>query len=170
MTIKTVRDAIRDIAAILVAAGVKTQSKDLASLDAALEGSDHKSVSEFFAELQQRLAQSKAASRRSPETADKSQTSKRSTSATADQSTVDGYLQRLQAAANDEADFHVVFSELKKSKAVRKPEADAIAAAYTNGRTKWPSKAAAFGAIDGAFRERAYQAVKLQQVDKASRF
>ena len=72
MTIKMVRDAIRDIAAVLVAAGVKTQSKDLASLDAALEGSDHKSVSEFFAELQQRLAQPKAAGRRSPEAADKS--------------------------------------------------------------------------------------------------
>lgn len=170
MTIKTVRDAIRDIAAVLVAAGVKAQSKDLVSLDAALEGSDHKSVSEFFAELQQRLAQPKAAGRRSPETADKSKTTKRSASAAVDQSTVDGYVHKLQTAAADEADFRAIFLEMKKSKSVRKPEADAIAAAYTSGRPKWSTKTAAFAAIESAFRERAYQAVKLQQVDKASRF
>lgn len=170
MTIKLVRDAIQDIGDVLLAAGAKPQSKDLAALHAALEGSDHKSVSEFFAELRQRLEQPKAAGRRSAGTADKPATARRGASTAADQATVDGYVHRLRHAGIDETEFHAVFAELKKSKAVRKAEADAIAAAYTGGRSKWPSKTAAFGAVDSAFRERAYQAVKLQQVDKASRF
>jgi hypothetical protein len=83
---------------------------------------------------------------------------------------VDQYIQKLDSVGTNSNDFDAVFSEIQRDKSIRKPEADAIAAAYTKGRRTWPTKREAFEAIETTFRDRAYQAVKMMQVDKASRF
>jgi hypothetical protein len=168
MSVKKVRDAISEIAIILGAAGAKTPSKELGALGRVLEADDGKSVTGFFSELQQRLARGKAIGASSPKG-----TSKKSVpraQALSDQAHIDQYVQRLENAGTDGNDFQAVFSEIRHDKSIRKPEADGIAAAYTKGRLTWPTKREAFEAIEATFRDRAFQAVKMLQVDKASRF
>jgi hypothetical protein len=169
MSVKKVRDAINEIAAILGAVGAKTPSKELGALSRVLEGGDDKSVTDFFSELQQRLTRGKAVGASSP----KRPTPKKPVAkaeALADQARMDQYVRRLDNAGTDDNGFHAVLSEIRGDKLIRKPEANAIAAAYTKGRLTWPTKREAFEAIEATFRDRAYQAVKMLQVDKASRF
>jgi hypothetical protein len=167
MSVKKVRDAISEIAAVLGAAGAKTPSKELSALSCALDDDDGKSVTDFFSELRERT-RAKAVGASTAKRASKKSVTK--SGALCDQACIDQYVRRLEDAGTDSNRFQAVLSEILRDKLVRKPEADGIAAAYAKGRLTWPTKRAAFEAVEATFRDRAFQAVKMLQVDKASRF
>jgi hypothetical protein len=63
-----------------------------------------------------------------------------------------------------------VLDEISKDRGIRKDQANTIARRYTEGGANWPTKARAMKEIKTSFAERALDAVKMHQVDKASRF
>jgi hypothetical protein len=168
MSVKKVRDALSEIAAVLGAAGAKTPSKELSALSCALEDGDRKSVTEFFSELGERVTRGKAVGASSAKRTSRKSVTK--SEPISDQARIDQYVGRLEKAGIDSNEFQAVLSEIRRDKLIRKPEANGIAAAYTKGRLTWPTKGEAFEAIEATFRDRAFQAVKMLQVDKASRF
>jgi hypothetical protein len=147
MSVKRLRAAIDQIASILQSAGAGNQSKNFSALSSLLEGNDEKSLPEFFAVL-----------------------SAPTVPATVSGDGINRYIRRIEEAGTDEVGFSFVMSELLKDKAIRKADVDAIASGYTKGRSKWPTKRDGIKAIEATFRERAYQAVKMRQVEKASKF
>jgi hypothetical protein len=76
---------------------------------------------------------------------------------------VDEVVEALKAAGTDRATFNAALASVSG----RLAKVNAIQHGYIGGREGWPSKRAALQAIEETFRERAYQAVKLTQVDKA---
>jgi hypothetical protein len=144
MSVKRLRAAIDEITSIFSAAGANTQSKTFNALSKLLEGNDDKSIREFFASLNKKPLSGQAL--------------------------IQHYVSKLESPGTDELAFAGIFSELRSNKSIKKAEADAIAAGYTKGRSKWRAKADAIKAIETTFRERAYQAVKMRQVEKASRW
>ncbi len=144
MSVKRLRAAVDEIASIFSAVGAKAHSKSFNALSELLEGHDDRSIAEFFASLNKK-----------PLTG---------------QALIQQYVSRLESAGTDELAFGGIFSELRSNKSIKKAEADAIAAGYTKGRSKWRTKTDAIKAIETTFRERAYQAVKMRQVEKASRW
>jgi hypothetical protein len=149
--VRFIRQSLEEIARVLEAASKKTQTKAVQSVIALLDGHDDDSVPIFLQAMQEQLA-------------------RRPTGQTQNlrSDIIDQYVQRLRDA--DMVTFDTVFARLSKDKAVRKGEADAIAHAYTRGRTKWPKKQDAIAAIKTHFDERAYDETKMHQVDKASRW
>ena len=63
-----------------------------------------------------------------------------------------------------------MLAEISKDRDIRKDQANAIAREYTEGSATWPTKARALKEIKASFAGRALDAVKMRQVDKASRF
>lgn len=164
MRIGKVREAMTELAALFGAAGAKAQNKELAALSKSLEGHEDKSIAEFFLELQWRAtnvsSRKKSSGKKSDSLPD----------VFLHQERVDQYVEKLDKAGTNDNDFRVVLSEVRLDKLIRKREADAIASAYAKVRRAWKTKREAFDAIESTFRQRGYQAVKMKQVDKASRF
>jgi hypothetical protein len=116
-------------------------------------------VAEFLAELRGRLN-----GRQIPqETQIKRPDDKRR-----DEEIVGSYVQRLHEAATAKQMFDRVYTDLSTDRKVGKNEADAIAHLYTGGRERWPTKGEALTAIQDWFTQKAYQAVKMKQVDSAN--
>ncbi len=143
MIVKRLREALEEAAGIMAAAGAKTQHKAFQTFLDIFKGHDNQPVPEFLAGLQRELRQEPA---------------------------VDRYIERLLEAGIDKKAFDSVFAELSKDKSIRKDEANAIARRYTEGLASWPTKARAMKEIKTSFAERALDAVKMRQVDKASRY
>ena len=143
MIVKRLRETLEEAAGIMAAAGAKTQYKAFQTFLDIFKGQDNQPVAEFLADLQRRLGRERA---------------------------VDHYIERLLEAGVDKKAFDSVFAELSKDKSIRKDEANVIACRYTEGRASWPTKASAMKEIKASFAERALHAVKMRQVDKASRY
>jgi len=156
MSVSRLREALEDVYSIFDAAGAKSQSKDLRAFLNLLKDHDNESSSEFVARLRNHLTKPKTRSRKA--------------AGAIDQLKIDEYVHKLRDAGIDGTAFEAVMVELRKDKHVRKGEADAIASVYTAGRPSWPKKGDALKAIASAFDERVYQATKMRQVDRASRF
>jgi hypothetical protein len=148
VNVKSLREAIRTIADFLECSGAGPRGKSLHAVDDLLEGHDDESLEEFLAGLRHRSKESQA----------------RAFSLVANDVTVASYVQRLRAAGTDKSAFDQVFDELTKDKMVRKAEADAIAHAYTGGRTGWPTKRMALAAIVTWFRGLAFDQTKMCRV------
>ena len=140
MNVSQLREALEEAVGILAAAG----------------GHDDEEVSEFLCELRHRLIQPRTTTGRSQKQPD--------------DLAVARYVQRLRDAGTDKIEFDGIVSELTKDKAIHKEEMDAIAHEYTQGRSQWQKKSDALKEIKTRFSERAYQAAKMMQVDKASRW
>jgi len=153
MGVKNLRKALEDIQAVFVAAKTPKLATELQSFVRIFDGRDEEKTSEFIAQIKERLNKTRA----TPQLP------------AADQ-TILHYVTRLKEAGVSEPMFELTFKELSKDTKVKKGEADAIAATYTGGRQSWPKKADALKAIKVAFNERVYEAAKMRQVDKASRF
>jgi hypothetical protein len=143
MIVKRLREALEEAAGIMAAAGAKTQYKALQTFVDIFKGQDDQQVPEFLAGLQRQLCQ---------------------------EPSVDRYIEQLLAAGIDKKAFDSVFAELSKDKSIRKDQANAIARRYTDSHASWPTKARAMKEIKASFAERALDAVKMRQVDKASRY
>jgi hypothetical protein len=148
VNVKSLREAIRTIADFLESSGAGPRGKSLHAVNDLLEGHDDESLEEFLAGLRHRSKKSQA----------------RACSSVANDVTVASYVQRLRAAGTDKSAFEQVFGELTRDKMVRKAEADAIAHAYTGGRTAWPSKRMALAAIATWFRGLAFDQTKMCRV------
>jgi hypothetical protein len=155
--VRLIRESLEEVARILEAAGKKAQTKAVRTAIELFSGHDADTFATFLSELQERVKpKPKKKAARTPDLRTDA---------------IDDYVQRLQAAGTDKSAFDTVFVELSKDKkAVRKGEADAIAHAYTRGRTQWPKKQDAIDAIKVHFDEQAYDETKMRQVDKASRW
>jgi hypothetical protein len=154
--VKFIRQSLEKVAGILEAAGKKTQTKAVQSVIALLDGHDDDPVPTFLEVLQQQLTQ-KPEKKVTPTKELRTET-------------IEQYVRLLKAAGTDKSAFDSAFARLSKDKAVRKGEADAIAHAYTRGRTKWPKKQDAIDAIKVHFDEQAYDETKMNQVDQANRW
>jgi hypothetical protein len=143
MIAKKLREALEEAAGIMAAAGAKAQSKALQRFVEVFKGQDDKPVSQLMADLRRRLHEEPA---------------------------VDLYIERLVRAGVDKEAFDSVLAEISKDRGIRKEQANAIARKYTEGSATWPTKARAVKEIKASFAERALDAVKMRQVDKASRF
>jgi hypothetical protein len=154
--VRFIRQSLEEVAGILEAASKKTQTKAVQSVIALLDGHDADSVPTFLEALREQLT--------------KKPDKKPAPTKGLRTDTVEQYVGQLQAAGTNKSAFDSVFARVSKDKAVRKGEADAIAHAYTHGRTKWPKKDDAISAIKIYFDERAYDETKMHQVDKASRW
>lgn len=84
-----------------------------------------------------------------------------------DAADVSSYISALEHAGTDQLKFSNALSAVK---GLGKSDVDQVAAGYAKGRSKWSTKGEALKAIEYRFRERAYQAVKMNQVAKASTF
>jgi hypothetical protein len=140
---RKLREALEEAAGIVAAAGAKAQFRALQRFVEVFEGQDDEPVSQLMADLRRRLHMEPA---------------------------VDRYIERLVGAGVDKKAFDSVLSELSKDRDIRKDQANAIAREYTEGSATWPTKAGALKEIKASFAERALDAVKMRQVDKASRF
>ena len=140
---RKLREALEEAAGIVAAAGAKVQSRALQRFVEVFKGQDDQPVSQLMADLRRRLHMEPA---------------------------VDRYIERLVGAGVDKKAFDSVLSELSKDRDIRKDQANAIARKYTEGSATWPTKARALKEIKASFAERALDAVKMRQVDKASRF
>ena len=143
MNVKKLRETLEEAVGIMAAAGARAQSKALQAFVDIFKGQDDQPISQLIVDLQERLH---------PEPA------------------VDLYTERLIKAGIDKRAFDSVLAEISKDRTVRKDQANAIAGKYTEGGAHWPSKARAIKEIKASFAERALDSVKMQQVDKASRF
>jgi hypothetical protein len=139
---RKLREALEEAAGIMAAAGAKAQSRALQRFVEVFKGQDDQPVSQM-ADLQRRLHMGPA---------------------------VDRYIERLVGAGVDKKAFDSVLAGISKDRDIRKDEANAIACKYTEGSATWPTKARAVKEIKASFAERALDAVKMRQVDKASRF
>ena len=140
---RKLREALEEAAGIVAAAGAKAQSRALQRFVEVFKGQDDQPVSQLMADLRRRLHT---------------------------EPTVDRYIERLVGAGVDKKTFDSVFAEISKDRDIRKDQANAIAREYTEGSATWPTKARALKEIKASFSERALDAVKMRQVDKASRF
>jgi hypothetical protein len=155
MKVKDVCRVLDDAVELLEAAGANTQGKGLKSLLEVFKISEGQSVDEFIADLRVRLTPAEL---------------KGQTDSEPKGTRIEQYVRTLQEAGTDELKFQSVFGKLERDKSINKADVEAIAASYTGGRSKWRLKKDAIAAIRTTFNERAYQAVKMLQVDKASRF
>jgi hypothetical protein len=154
MNVKQLRAALQEAASIFEASGAKSQKDKVEAFLEIFRGHDEEAVPEFLAGLRQRLTQPDPPAGRSPRQPD--------------ELIVERYVQRLQDAGIDKIAFDAVFAALSKDKAIAKEEAEAIARRYADSRARL-DKRSALKEIKTRFSERAYQAVKLMQVDKAGR-
>ena len=143
MIAKKLREALEEAAGIMAAAGAEAQSMALQRFVEVFKGQDDHAVSQLMADLRRRLHTEPAGDR---------------------------YIERLVGAGVDKKAFDSVLAEISKDKDIRKDQANAIARKYTEGSATWPTKARALKEIKASFAERALDAVKMRQVDKASRF
>jgi hypothetical protein len=153
MNVGELKRALEEAQDILSAAGAKTAGKDLNSFLQIFAGREHEDINVFFDELRRLLS---TASER------------RATSKVPDTDRVNHYVTSLESAGTDKAAFSSIYSELTKDKALSKEDADAIAHRFTGGRATWPSKGDALLAVKQWFDHKAYQAVKMQQVDRGT--
>jgi len=77
------------------------------------------------------------------------------------------HLERLRAAGLDRSAFESAMTGVSR---LPKEHVNAIQREYIGGRDKWPTKGEALKALNNYFKEREYQNVKMQQVEKASKF
>jgi hypothetical protein len=155
MKIREIRQPLVEFAEVFASSGATSQAKDIYSFLRMFDGHDDESVDEFASYLEERLRNKETP--KNPEFK-------------INPNVVDGYVKKLEHAGTDKGLFDPVFAELISDKAVLKDEADAIAHKYTSGREKWKSKKEAFDEIKTSFEERSYQAAKMVQVSKASRW
>lgn len=153
MSVKKLIDALQDVGSIFAAGGAKTQSRNFGSFINAISRHENEAASTYLQGLRSVLAKT---------------TKKPGAQAQAD--VVAFYTEKLNAAGTDEHAFRSILARLNKDKTVRKPEMEAIAAAYRGGQSQWRTKKDAAQAIMTFFNERAYEAVKMLRVDKGSRF
>jgi hypothetical protein len=154
MNVGELRRALEEAEGILSSAGAKAAGKDLRAFLQIFEGRDHEDINVFFDELRRRLSTITEPREDTPRVHD------------ADR--VDRYVAALNSAGTDKPAFTAVHAELKKDKVVSKEDVDTIAHRFTGGRTQWPSKSEALSAIQEWFDHKAYQAVKMIQVDKGT--
>jgi hypothetical protein len=140
---RKLREALEEAAGIMAAAGAKAQFRALQRFVEVFKGQDDWPVSQLMADLQRRLHMEPA---------------------------VDRYIERLVGAGVDKKAFDSVLAEISKDRDIRKDQANAITRKYTEGSATWSTKARAVKEIKASFAERALDAVKMRQVDKASRF
>jgi hypothetical protein len=154
MNVGELKRALEEAEGILSAAGSKTAGKDLRTFLQIFAGREHEDINVFFDELRRRLnaaSEPPAAPTRA-----------------ANGDRVDRYVNALNSTGTDKSAFTVIYNELKKDKTVSKDDVDAIAHRFTGGRAQWPSKSEALTAIEEWFDHKAYQAVKMLQVDKGT--
>jgi hypothetical protein len=152
MNVGELRRALEEAESILAAA--KTPTKDLRAFLEVFADRDHEDIDVFFDELRRRLSIATDAAdthQRVPDTA-----------------LIERYVRGLNDAGTDKASFATLYAQLKKDRAVQKEEADAIAHQFTGGRRNWPSRGEALAAVQDWFDHKAYQAVKMLQVDKGT--
>ena len=156
MNVKQLREALEEAAGIFAAAGANKQNDEIQAFLEIFRGHDGETVTDFLAGLRKRLSEPEVAAGK--------------TGRKADDLIVGRYVQRLRKAGTDKIAFDSVFADLSEDRAVGKEEADAIAHQYTEGRAQWRKRGDALREIKTRFSERAYQAVKMMRVDKASRW
>ena len=154
MNVKELREVLEEAEGILTAAGAKGPSKDFRTFLELFKGHDDRPITEFLAELRERLSDRP----RPPDVQPNGP----------DEGVVAHYVQQLHEAGIAQHLFDRLFTELSNDRRVGKAEADAIAHRYTGGRDQWPKKSEALNAIEQWFTHAAYQAVKMKRVDKAT--
>lgn len=85
-----------------------------------------------------------------------------------DEVLVSRYVRRLKEAAEDRAEFNMVFAELKGDKKARKDEINKIQHQYIGGRKAWGTRKAALEAIKDTFNYRRYQGAVLEDIKKVT--
>jgi hypothetical protein len=155
MNVRQLREALEEAAGIFAASGAKSQKEKIEAFLEIFHGHDDEEVAEFLAGLRQRLSQPDTPVERPRKQPD--------------ELIVERYVQRLRDTGTDKTAFDAVFAELSKDKALGKEEAEAIARQYADSRARLDKKGA-LKEIKTRFSELAYQAVKMMQVDKASRY
>lgn len=141
MIVKKLLESLQSLASVIEASGSKKSAEAVSTSANLLPSDDQRDASEALAELRQVLAEDNQRLRNT-------------------------YVDRLHAAGTDEASFKLVYQDLSSDKLIGKGEADEIAHRFTGGRKKWSSRKAAVEAIHKKFVERAYQASKMEIVEK----
>lgn len=142
MKIRELRTVLDQLRRLYGAGGAKSAEKDLKAAYTALEPHDTKSVQEFVAGAQEKLASKGRTPPQPPATAD-------------DGDYAEQYVQHLLDAGTDKAAFYAVFRQIKSDARVKLTDADVIARQYTGYKAKYKKKPAAFEDIEKVFIERA---------------
>jgi len=154
VNVKSLREAIGDIADVLAASGKGPRAQTLHAVLNLLEGHDDESLAQFLIGLPQRLSRQR-----------------RATGAQVNEpnpTTVAQYVRRLRETGTDRHAFDAVLYQLSTDRAVRKAEANAIAQAYTGGRPAWSTRRQALDAVKRWFGANAFNETKMRQVESAS--
>jgi hypothetical protein len=140
MNLRSLRDALSDISALVRESGGKKSADEIAAIATLLEGEDTAPVGNAIENLAAKLENEKETLRQD-------------------------YVQRLLESELDDQRFAEVYQTLSDDRRVGKEDVDAIANIYTKGRPKWGSRKAALAAIQDKFEERAYQRSKMKIVE-----
>lgn len=142
MTVKAVKETIADAAAVVEAASSGAAADEIRDAGALLGEDAERPAAEAIAELEQLLGQQR-------------------------RELIVSYAERLRQAGTDEAAFGVVEQALEADALMGRSDVEAIAHAYCQGRSKWPSRKAALKAIRTKFTERAYNESKMRIVERS---
>lgn len=153
MIVRELRDAIGEIQGICEAAGATKAAADLEELAQLFEGHDDQPVEQFLEYL------------RAIYTIEHLDRDKNSP---ADREVVDSYVGRLKEVAGDERAFERVMQTMRRDPLVGKAEANAIQHSYISGRETWPTKQAAFKAIEKWFTGSRFQRDVMEDIKKVT--
>lgn len=136
MDLRSLRNALSDITALVRESGGKKSANEIAAIATLLEGDDNTPVVNAVQKLTARLENEKEAFRQD-------------------------YVQQLLDSEHDDQKFADAYQTLSADRRAAKEDVDAIAHVYTSGRLKWNSRKAALAAIQDKYEERAYQRSKM---------
>jgi hypothetical protein len=138
MSIRELRAILDQLRRLYGAGGAKNAEKDLRVVSAVMEGHEDRSVKEFVAETQERLATGIKRPPPKPPSVD-----------------VEKYVRELVEAGSNKAAFYPIFDQLKEDTDIKIAEADIIARQYTGYKARYKKKQTAFEDIEKVFIERA---------------
>jgi len=141
MKIRELRTVLDQLRRLYGAGGAKSAEGDLKAAYNALEPHETKSVEEFVAETQEKLAGKGRIQPQPP--------------APVGDDYAEQYVRQLLDAGTDKAAFYAIFRQIKSDARVKLPDADAIARQYTGYKARYKKKPVAFEDIEKVFIERA---------------